>query len=1028
MKNNHGWYRLLLLIVIALGNQSFAKSHIELVESQKSKVERDLSFVEMTKRNAVSITTTYYALQQQNLITGTVTFDGMPMTGVTISIKGKSTTTVSGEGGNYSIAAEPTDVLIFTYVGFKTLEIAVNGKGQINAVLQEDMTSLQEVTVNAGYYNVKDSERTGSIAKITAKDIEKQPVTNVLAAMQGRMAGVAITQDSGIPGGGFNIRIRGQNSLRFDGNEPLYVIDGVPFSADDVGFGLTASITQGTTSPLNSINPTDVESIEVLKDADATAIYGSRGANGVVLITTKKGKAGKTRVTVDASTGFGKVTKFVDLMNTEEYLEVRRQAFANDGFTEYPATAYDVNGTWDQNRYTDWQKELLGGTASINTMMASVSGGSASTQYLLSGNFRSETTVMPGDFYYNKGSVHFSMNHLSDDQKFRLQLSAGYTNQKNNQSAFDPSALALTLAPNAPALYDDAGNLNWENSTWVNPLANLRQRFIGITNTLVVNTVLSYELAPGLQAKSNFGFTDLKNDEKKTTPYTIFDPVYGVGSEYSTLHLNMTNRQSWIVEPQLNYSKTIGRGRIEALLGSTFQNQISDRLQEFGRGFSSDGLIGDLASATTRFVYASDETVYRYQAFFARVNFNWKERYIVNATGRRDGSSRFGPGRQFANFGAVGAAWLFSNETLLKDNSVLSFGKLRGSFGTTGNDQIGDYQFLDTYASSGSSYQNIIGLQPTRLFNPNFGWETNKKLEVALETGFFKDRVFLTAAWYRNRSSNQLVGIPLPGTTGFTTFNSNFDASVENSGFEFTLRTVNIKSENFNWTTHLNLSMNRNKLLSYRDLETSPFAQTYVVGESLNIQKLYHFTGLNSATGLYEYEDVNGDGILSSIDDRQTIVDFTPDYFGGLQNQFTYKQLQLDFLFQFVKQNKLDFRTVVPGVAQNQTPDVLDYWQQPGDTAQHQQLTTGLNSDVVNAYYKFGESDGAVVDGSYIRLKNISLTYDVPLATKSLRCRLYLQGQNLLTFTNFKGGDPESRLNGYLPPLKFYTAGVQLTF
>ena len=960
-------------------------------------------------------------------IRGTITDAQGSLSGVNIQIKNSPITTVTDANGNFEIQASPEDTLIVSFMGYVTIEQRVGSKTRFDLILVEDATALEEVTVNAGYYKVKDKERTGSIASIKAADIEKQPVTNVLATMQGRMAGVAVTQDSGIPGGGFNIKIRGQNSLRFEGNEPLYIIDGVPYSSETIGFRATASITQGSSSPLNSINPSDLESIEVLKDADATAIYGSRGANGVVLITTKKGKSGKTRFNINSSTGYGKVTRFVDLLNTEQYIKIRKQAFANDGYTEYPATAYDVNGVWDQTRNTDWQKELMGGTAHIQAIESSISGGSISTQYLLSGNYRTETTVMPGDFCYNKGSMHFNMNHTDSDGKFKIQFSSNYTYQKNRQAGFDPSSLALTLAPNAPALYTDTGELNWENSTWVNPLAIFRQQFTGITNTLVANSVLSYKIGYGFDLKTNMGFTDIKNSESKTTPFTIYDPVYQVGSEYSTIDLNRTNRQSWILEPQITWSKKLGSGKIDALIGATFQNQRSDVLYEFGKGFASESLINDLASATTRFVHASNETIYKYHAVFSRINYTLQDRYILNLTGRRDGSSRFGPGKQFANFGALGAAWIFSKEAALANFNILSFGKLRGSYGSTGNDQIGDYQFLDTYVSSGTSYQGVTGLQPSRLYNPDFGWETSKKLEVALEAGFFKDRIYITTAWYQNRSSNQLVGMPLPGTTGFSTLNSNFDATVQNSGFEFTVRTDNIQSKRINWSTNFNISFNKNKLLSYPDLESSPYSDYYVVGQSLNILKLYHFLGINSETGLYEFEDINNDGVLTYNDDKQTIADLTPKYFGGLQNTFTYKGLELDFLFQFVKQSKIDFRMVVPGTGQNQTLDVLDNWQNPGSTTQHQPLTTGLNNEVVDAYYKFGESDGAIVDASYIRMKNISLSYNIPLKLSGIECKIYLQGQNLLTFSPFKNGDPESRLTGYLPPLKFYTAGIKLT-
>jgi len=961
---------------------------------------------------------------QQFQIQGTVTDGTNPLPGVSIAIKNKiKTATATDYTGKYTLSASPQDTLIFTYIGFKTVFVPVNGQPVLNVVLQPDATTLNEVKINAGYYSVKESERTGSIARITAKDIEAQPVSNVLATMQGRMAGVDIVQDSGSPGGSFTIRIRGQNSLRSDGNQPLYIIDGVPYSSETIGSTATSGTAPSMTSPLNSINPQDIESIEVLKDADATAIYGSRGANGVVLLTTKKGKAGETRFTINSSSSFGTVTKLPELMNTQQYLAMRQQAFANDGVTVYPATAYDVNGTWSKERNTDWQEELLGGTATIYNLQASVSGGSAQTQYLLSGNYRTETTVFPGDFKYAKGSAHFSMNHISSDERFRMTFSGNYTSQDNNQPSVDLTPVSRTLPPNAPALYDANGNLNWENNTWVNPLAGLASEFESRINDLVVNAVLSYRFVPNLEFKSSFGFTDLTNNESRTQPNTMYNPSFGLTSKNSNITTNLTTRSSWIIEPQLHYTTGIGKGKFEVLLGSTFQNQCTERLYLTGTGFSSNSLIHDLSAATTKNIRQDDATVYKYQALFARLNYNWDTRYIVNLTARRDGSSRFGPGKQFATFGAVGAAWVFSNEDFLKDNSIVSFGKLRASYGSAGNDQIGDYQFLDTYASTGNNYQGIVGLQPARLFNPEFGWESNQKMEVALETGFLKDRIFLTVAYYRNRSSNQLVGMPLPGSTGFTSLYGNLDATVQNTGLELTLRTVNLSREHFEWSSNFNISFNRNKLLSYPGLASSTNANTYVVGEPINITKVYHYIGLNPTTGIYEFTDMNGDGLTTSLGDKQTLANLTPPYFGGLENHFKYKGVQLDFLFQFVKQEAFSPQPGIPGGMQNQLESVSD------PTAQ-QPYTAGKNSNAITAYSRYGTSDGAVEDASYIRLKNISLTYDLPLKlNQGLRCQLYWQGQNLLTFSKYSNGDPEFKsFSSYLPPLKVNAIGVKLSF
>jgi TonB-linked SusC/RagA family outer membrane protein len=980
---------------------------------------------------AAALTHSSCANQLQQQITGTVADSAGPLPSVTIIVKGTNNTALTDEKGNFSITANSTDVLVFSFIGYANQEITVGSQTAINVMLTEDSTQLKEVTINAGYYKVKDKERTGSIARITSKDIETQPVTNVLAAMQGRMAGVNITQATGVPGGGFDIQIRGLNSLRAEGNAPLYIIDGVPYSSEPIGYNQSNTIHPTTTSPLNNLNPGDIESLEVLKDADATAIYGSRGANGVVLVTTKKGKQGKTKFAANISKGFGEVTRFMKLMDTQQYLAMRAEAFTNDGITSYPSYAYDINGTWDQNRYTDWQEELLGGTAEITNISSSLSGGSEHTQFMISGNFNKETTVFPGDFTYKKGNLRASINHTSSDRKFRINFSAGYTLQDNNQPSQDLTPAAWGTPPNAPALYTETGELNWENNTFSNPLASQNGKSLAKTNDLVSNMALSYELPLGFEARINLGYTSLNHQESSTFPSTTYDPSYNFGPEFSSMYISQTSRQSWIVEPQLNWKKELGRAGLEFLVGSTFQRQNNEQLAQLGSGFPSNSLIYNLAAASYSQIMLDSESIYKYQAIFGRANFNWDKRFIVNLTGRRDGSSRFGPGRQFANFGAVGAAWIFSNENWLKDNGLFSFGKLRTSYGTTGNDQIGNYQFLNTYSTTGINYQGVIGLQPTRLFNPDFGWEENKKLEIALEAGFLKDRIFLTWAWYRNRSSSQLVGVPLPATTGFTSLQDNLDATVENSGVELTLRTENIQTDSFSWTTSFNFSSSKNKLLSFPGLDSSSYANQYVIGQALNIVKVFHYTGLDPQTGIYTFEDVNGDGIISAPDDRQKIKDLNPKFFGGIQNQFRYGSVQLDFLFQFVKQENYNSIAMFgqPGTMINQPIEVANHWSQQGDSGPYQILTSGVNNATFTPFSRYISSDAAISDASYIRLKNVSLTYDLPKRwTGNVGCRISIQGQNLVTITSYRGADPEFRTLGFTPPLRVFTAGLNLTF
>ncbi|MHB1107625.1 MAG: TonB-dependent receptor plug domain-containing protein, partial [Lutibacter sp.] len=475
-------------------------------------------------------------MQQQTLqVSGIITDANGALPGVSITVKGKPAGIVSGLNGKYTIEVASNDILVFSFLGYKTVIIPVEGRSQIDVQLQEDMTALQEVQINAGYYSVKDSERTGTIAKVKQYDIEQQPISNPLAALQGRVSGVEITQTSGVPGAGFDIKIRGQNSIRSNGNDPLYVIDGVPYSSASLGEQQASSIIPGLgISPLNNINPQDIESIEILKDADATAIYGSRGANGVVLITTKKGKYGATKVAFNISSGMGTVSNTLDLLSTSEYLAMRREAFANDGIETLPFYAYDVNGTWDQNRQTDWQKVLFGKTSYLTNIQGSISGGNEQTQFLISGNHYKQTSVFPGDYNNNKVSVLSNLSHTSKNNKLSVQLSTNYTANQNSLPGDGILVLeALSLAPNAPELYNEDGGLNWENSTWSNPLSRFEGIYKANTTTLISNASISYNIIDKLRLSTNLGYTEDHLKEINTVPSTIYDPAYGLGAESS---------------------------------------------------------------------------------------------------------------------------------------------------------------------------------------------------------------------------------------------------------------------------------------------------------------------------------------------------------------------------------------------------------------------------------------------------------------------------------------------------------------
>ena len=623
------------------------------------------------------------------------------------------------------------------------------------------------------------------------------------------------------------------------------------------------------------------------------------------------------------------------------------------------------------------------------------------------------------------------IQHASTDQRFSIQFTSALTIQDNNQPQSDLSSTATLLSPVAPALYTADGKLNWENGTWENPLSyHIYGTYQANTQDLLANTQVSYRLLKGLQLKANLGFTHTAHEETRVQPSTMFDPSWGFGSEYAQSHLTNTTRQSWIMEPQANYTFKLDKARVELLAGATFQRQDGSMLAQYGFGFSTDQLIYNLAAAFDSDNLLHNETTYKYQAVFGRANVNWDKRYILNMTVRRDGSSRFGPGRQFGNFGAIGAAWLMSEEPFLQRVPWLSLAKLRGSYGTTGSDRVGDYQFLNTYSTAGSNYLGISPLEPARLFNPNFGWETNRKLELAAEAGFLQDRFLVSIAWYRNRSSSQLVGIPQPGTTGFSSLQANLDATVQNTGIEVTVNAVNIRQKHFSWTTSVNIAASRNKLLSFPGLAGSTYRNRYVIGQPLDVSKMYEFLGVDPATGLYQVTDANKDGKITSVEDRQTLVDFTPAYFGGIENEFRYKQWELGFLWQFNKQRNYGavYNLGQLGQMFNHIPDALDRWQRPGDVARYQRYTTGVRSDVMRAFSNYYGSDGVVENALFWRLKTAAISYRLPLRTFAQSLRISLQGQNLITLTSYKGRDPELRGNNSLPPLKVIVANLQLTF
>jgi TonB-linked SusC/RagA family outer membrane protein len=976
------------------------------------------------------------------VISGTVTSaEGTPMPGVNIIVKGTTTGTTTDTDGKYSLSVDENATLIFSFIGYTSWEVKVSSQTVVNVVLKEDIQKLGEVVVNAGYWSVSDKEKTGTIGKITAKEIEKQPVSNVLAAMQARVPGLEIIQQTGVPGGNFRVRIRGQNSIA-NGNDPLYIIDGVPFTSSTMAFNETSSglygnvAASGGTNPLNAINPADIESIEVLKDADATAIYGSRGSNGVILITTKKGVAGKTKFSMNLYTGAGRVSRQIDVMNTPQYIQMRTNALKNAGFWPLPEALHsfvpDVF-VWDTTRHTNWQRELIGGTAMTTDAQIGMSGGEGNTQFSAGVGYHHETTVFPGSSSDKRLSGHMTLNNKALNDKLTTSFSVKYSLNNTDLIKNDLTAIALRLPPNAPPLYNENGDLNWDTGTWdasmPNPLSYLKMGYTSKTNNLLINGSTRYNIVKGLDAIVTAGYSNVTSNAVTTIPKSSLAPLLAAVSQNQS-SFSQSTFHNWNVEPQLSWSSAAPFGKIDALIGTTFLEQIQDGVSEITSGYSHESLMKNIGAAGTRSVGTNYYSQYRYNALFGRINYNIKGKYFVNVTGRRDGSSRFGPGKQFANFGAIGAAWIFSEENFLKGNSLLSFGKIRGSIGVTGNDQLSNYQYLDTFAPLGN-YEGTVTLNPARLANTEFAWESNRKTEIALEAGFFTDRITTSVGYYNNRASDQLVGYGLPPTTGFESVQGNLPAVVRNYGTEIELRSVNINGSDFKWITSVNVSIPHTKLVAFPDLENSPtYATQLVIGQPLSILKLYNHTGVDPQTGLYTMQDVNNDGTINALD-RQSVRFIGTKFFGGLYNSFQYKTIQLDFLLQFNKQQRSNYLGVfdAPGIMSNQPAWIRDPWTKAGDHAAFQQFS--ILTPASNAYTNLKSSNESVSDASFLRLKNVSLSFNFPksLASRLLldNAKLFIQGQNLILVTRYKGLDPETG-SQYLPPLRIISAGFNLTF
>ncbi|MBV4357286.1 SusC/RagA family TonB-linked outer membrane protein [Pinibacter aurantiacus] len=941
-------------------------------------------------------------------------------------------TILTKSDGTFSFTAGPqSEFLIFSFVGYENKVVKIGDQRSFVVSLNVNKSPLDEIQVIA-YGTTTKRFATGSIGTLKRTDIEKQPVSSPLQALEGRIPGVYISEASGISGSGISVQIRGANSLQA-GRNPLYIIDGVPFTATPTEtssgtFQIPTPLLggNGTFSPFDNIPTSDIESIEVLKDADATAIYGSRAANGVVMITTKKGKSGKMRINANIYSGVSKIARSMDMLNTEQYLKVRNQAFANDNITPTSTNAPDLSFG---DGYTNFLQSVMGNTGHFTDGTLAVSGGNKQTQYLISGNYRHQSTVLPGNYADKKATVHFSIQSQSDNSKFSISLSGAYTKNNNNLPSANINSY-YALPPNLP-IYNADGTFFWiPSGAYTNPVAALKSPKSVVTDNIIGNATLKYNILPGLSFKTDVGFNRINFNAVTATLKANKNPFLA-SSATGSVALQENFNQVFNIEPQLSYTRKIGASKFDVLLGDTYQ--YSQFVQPFliNGSFTNDALYNDLGSTTIQLT-SSGRTESKFTSLFGRVNYTLLDKYVLNFNGRRDGSSRFGPGNKFGNFGSVGAAWIFSEEKFFRNRlQWLSFGKIRGSYGTLGNDQLPEYQYLSLYSNGAlaASYNGVNTLVPASFQNPKLGWEVTKKLEFTADLNFIKDRINLSASWYRNVSDHLLTYLPLATQTGFSGYNGNFPGTVENKGWEFSLETKNIQKKDFTWSTSLNLTIPKNKLASYPKLASSIYANSYVVGQSLSTVLAYHFTGFDH--GVPQFEDMDGSKSISGGNYATTgkgdyIVagNTDPKFYGGFNNSFSYKGFQLDFLFQFVKKDGYNIynSTATPGSATNLPLDVLNL---------PFQYTTLATSAAGAGFTRYKISDAAFGDASFIRLKNVSLNYkfkDVVIKRIGLQSlNVYMHAQNLLTFTKYLGFDPET-LGTYVPPTKLISFGLQTTF
>jgi len=994
----------------------------------------------------------------QTMVTGKVTSseDGSPLPGVSITIKGTTKGTSTDEKGTYKIAVPANSTLQASFIGFTDAEQVVGNRSVVDFTLTSDVKSLNEVVVT-GYGSQIKRDLTGNIVKIKSSEIQDMPVTTFEQSIQGKAAGVQINQGTGKLAQGIQVRVRGQSSVSAS-NEPLYVLDGIPLTQGDL------SSNGGDTNPLVDINPQDIESIEILKDASAGAIYGARAANGVVLITTKRGKSGATKITFGMQYGKSKPTNILKFLNTKQYMDFYRIAAANsdaidgydvkdpDSYTAYMESFFETQslgtlGTANQAD-TDWGS-LAFQNAPSKQYDLNLSGGSDKTTFFISGQLLDQTGILLGNAF-NRYTGRMNLNHKVSERLnigMNMSVARSLNERVSGDRQFDNPLQLVALPPMTPATDPTTGLPTGTPPgdisipVYYNGMINIGNAYYNTTVHRNISSVYGeYTLLKGLRFRTEFAL-DLLNQQEEQYYNSKTQRNFGAPLGYGFnrfVRVENYNTNNYFV-----YDNVFGKHGINATAGLSYQNSQTKTSSAEGKDFPSDAY-RMIASAARKTDASSSQSDYRFASYFTRLNYKFNDKYLLGLSARIDGSSRFGADNRYGFFPAVSAGWVLSEESFLKNIELISFLKLRASWGKTGNAEIGNFPQLGLFTGD-AGYGTLPGQRPSQLANPSLGWESTQQIDIGLDFGILKNRINGEIDYYEKNTTGLLLNVNVPGTTGFATQVKNVGA-LTNKGFEFVLNTDNLVGK-FKWKTSLNASTNKNKItdLQGQVIEGGLANMSRAVeGQPLGTFFTVEYAGVDPANGdaLFYKNTKNPDGSLDrtttktySQAQRVVIGSPLPKWVAGVTNTFSYKGFELSVFLNGVFGNKLNFYGVGRFSSangrfeDNQTVNQLAAW-----TPQN----TNTNVPQARLFFNNGAqaSSRFIEDGSFVRLRNVTFAYNLPKSliskVKLSNVRLYVTGQNLLTFTKYSGWDPEVNADDVVSNIAlgydFYTTPQAKTF